>query len=277
MHLKFGDTTLSLEAPIVMGVLNVTPDSFSDGGRYLSPENALRRAREMLDEGVDIVDVGGESTRPGADSVSTEEELQRVIPIIEALAADIPVPVSIDTSKAEVMRAAVTAGAAMINDVYALRSPGALETAVACDVPVCLMHMQGEPRTMQLAPHYDNVVEDVAGFLQGRVDEAVAAGIDPGKVIIDPGFGFGKSLDHNLVLLRSLPRLLQSGYPVLVGMSRKSMIGALLDTPVDNRLHGSIALAVIAAIQGAHIIRVHDVKATRDALRIVRAVYQSDS
>jgi dihydropteroate synthase len=257
---------------LVMGVLNVTPDSFSDGGRYQGIDRALARAERMAREGADILDVGGESTRPGALPVSEHEELDRVIPVIEAIRGRIDCPISIDTSKPRVMRAAAAAGASMINDVYALRQPGAIETAAALRVPVCLMHMQGEPRSMQQAPEYADVLREVAAFLEQRAAAACAAGVPREAVIVDPGFGFGKRVEHNLALLRELGRITALGYPVLVGLSRKSMLGALLGQPVERRLHGSLALAVIAALKGARIIRAHDVEPTVEALRVAQAV-----
>jgi dihydropteroate synthase len=271
--LRCGRHALDLTRPRVMGILNVTPDSFSDGGRFASRQAALTRARALAAEGADLIDVGGESTRPGARPVSVQEELDRVIPVIKALAGELPVPVSVDTSKPEVMRAAVAAGAGLINDVAALRRPGALAAAAALGVPVCLMHMQGEPGTMQRDPTYDDVVGEVAAFLAARVAACEAAGIERGRLLVDPGFGFGKTLAHNLALLRGLPRLAALGLPVLAGLSRKSMIGALLgDVPVEGRLHGSVAAAVLAVERGAAIVRVHDVGPTVQALRILAAV-----
>jgi dihydropteroate synthase len=255
-----------------MGVLNVTPDSFSDGGRYASVRDALERGREMVAEGAAIVDVGGESTRPGAPPVGVEEELRRVLPVVEALAAELPVPLSIDTSKPEVIRRAVAAGAGLINDVRALRAPGALEAAVRADVPVCLMHMQGEPGTMQAEPRYDDVVGEVVAFLEERVAACERAGIPRAQVLIDPGFGFGKTAEHNLRLLNRLDRIAATGLPVLVGLSRKSLIGKILDAPVDRRLYGSLAAAVVAVMRGARVVRTHDVRATVEALAVVRAV-----
>ncbi len=256
-----------------MGILNVTPDSFSDGGDFTTCETALQHARRMVAEGADLIDVGGESTRPGARPVSVEEELDRVVPVIEALAAELAVPVSVDTSKPEVMRAAVAAGAGLINDVAALRRPGALAAASALGVPVCLMHMQGEPGTMQQDPTYGDVVADVANFLAERIAACGAAGIPRERLLVDPGFGFGKTLGHNLALLRGLPRLAALGVPVLAGLSRKSMIGALLGgVPVGERLHGSVAAAVLAVERGAAIVRVHDVGPTVQALRVLAAV-----
>ena len=264
--------TLDLSQPQVMGVLNVTPDSFSDGGDFYSADKAVEQAQRMVESGAAIIDVGGESTRPGAEPVPGEEELRRVLPVIEALQATIPVPVSIDTQKPEVMRAAVAAGAGLINDVYALQAQGAIATAAALGVPVCLMHMQGLPETMQDNPEYTDVVEEVAGFLTARADACIAAGIPAERILVDPGFGFGKTVQHNLLLLRHLDRLVNRGYPVLVGLSRKSLIGKVLDLSVDNRLYPSIALAVLAAWKGAAMIRCHDVRETVEAVRICHAV-----
>lgn len=263
---------LDLTRPRVMGILNVTPDSFSDGGRYLDRAEALERAHQMVAEGAALVDIGGESTRPGSQPVGADEEIRRVAPLVEALAPAIPVPISVDTSKPEVMRAAVAAGAGFINDVRALREPGALEAARDLAVPVCLMHMLGEPRTMQEAPGYGDVVAEVADFLARRAQTCVDAGIPRERILIDPGFGFGKTLEHNLALLRGLERLTASGLPVLVGISRKSMIGALVERGVGERLAGSLAAAVLAVVKGARIIRAHDVAATVDALKVASAV-----
>jgi len=261
-----------LDRPRVMGILNVTPDSFSDGGVFFAPEAALAQARGMVAAGADIIDVGGESTRPGAAPVALEKELRRVIPVIEALSRELAVPVSVDTSKPQVMSAAVAAGAGMINDVLALRTPGAMETAAALGVPVCLMHMQGEPRTMQAAPRYADVVTQVRDFLAERAAYCVAAGIAPERLILDPGFGFGKTLDHNLSLLAGLAEISDLAYPVLVGLSRKSMLGALTGRDVAQRLPASLAAALIAAERGAIIFRVHDVAPTVDALKVWHAV-----
>lgn len=261
--------------PRVMGVLNLTPDSFSDGGRWTSRDAALRHARSMVEAGADIIDIGGESTRPGAADVSVEEELQRVIPVIEALHDAFEVTLSIDTSKPEVMRAAVAAGAGLVNDVYGLRRAGALEAAGALGLPVCLMHMQGAPRTMQAAPHYDDVVAEVEAFLLERAAAAEAAGVPRDGIILDPGFGFGKTAAHNLELLRALPRLCAHGYPVLAGLSRKSLLQTLTGRPVEERLAGSLALALAAAHGGASILRVHDVPETVDALRVMAAAWPS--
>ena len=263
---------LDLRRPAVMGILNVTPDSFSDGGIFLSPDQAVARALRMAEEGADIIDIGGESTRPGAQPVSAPAEIGRVVPVVEALRRKISVPISIDTSKPEVMRAAVAAGAGLINDVRALRGPGALEAAAELEVPVCLMHMRGEPRTMQENPRYDDVVAEVAAFLGERLQAAQARGIPASRLVIDPGFGFGKTLEHNIELLRGLKQLQGLGAPVLVGLSRKSMIGKALGLQVDQRLHASVALAVMAVEQGARIVRVHDVGPTVQALRMWAAV-----
>lgn len=272
VQLEFRNRILDLSQPRVMGILNRTPDSFSDGGRFSDFDTALRHAEAMVRDGADLLDIGGESTRPGADSVSEQQELDRVIPVIEKLAAEFDVPVSVDTSKPAVMRAAVAAGAGMINDVYGLRLPGALTAAVECGVPVCVMHMQGEPRSMQQHPHYDDVVTDVKRFLAERLDACVAAGLPRGRVAIDPGFGFGKNLEHNLALLRALRNFAEMGQPLLVGLSRKSMLGTLLGgAPAGARLHASVAAAVIGVMNGAHIVRCHDVAPTVEALKVAAA------
>lgn len=270
--LDCGGRKLDLSRTVIMGILNVTPDSFSDGGIFLARDTAVAHALAMAEEGADIIDVGGESTRPGAQAVSVQEELDRVIPVIEAVARAVPVPVSIDTSKPEVMRAAVAAGAGLINDVRALRAAGALQAAAALQVPVCLMHMQGEPRSMQQHPAYTDVALEVRDFLRGRIDACVAAGIPRQRIVIDPGFGFGKTAEHNLELLRRLRELQTLGAPILAGLSRKSMIGTLFGLPVEHRLHASVALAVIAVQNGATMLRVHDVRATREAIRMFEAV-----
>jgi dihydropteroate synthase len=275
MILDCAGKPLDLSVPRVMGILNVTPDSFSDGGRFVAPAVAVARARQMVAEGAAVIDVGGESTRPGAAAVTADEEIARVVPVIAALATELPVPISVDTSKPAVMRAAVAAGAGMINDVCALQQSGALAAAAECGVPVCLMHMQGEPRTMQQAPHYADVVGEVCAFLARRVQECVAAGIAREQILLDPGFGFGKTLAHNLSLLKHLPLLQELGLPLLVGMSRKSMIGAVLDAPVEERVYGSVAAHALALWLGAAVVRVHDVKATADALKLVQAVQQA--
>lgn len=255
-----------------MGILNVTPDSFSDGGDFVAVAAAVAHARQMVEEGAAIIDVGGESTRPGATAVPVDEELRRVIPVIKALAAELAVPLSIDTAKPEVMRAAMEAGAGFINDVYALRAPGALAVAASLGVPVCLMHMQGEPRTMQQSPHYDDVVGEVRGFLAERVQACLDAGIAPHQLLIDPGFGFGKTLQHNLRLLHDLEQFQALGLPLLVGLSRKSFLGALLDAPVSARLHVGLAAAALAVSKGARLVRTHDVGPTVEALRLCAAV-----
>ena len=270
--LRCADKTLDLTHPLVMGVLNVTPDSFSDAGRFASPDEAVQHGLRLAAEGAALIDVGGESTRPGARPVTAEEELRRVLPVIEQLRRATTAVISIDTSKPEVMRAAASAGAGFINDVRALREPGALEAAAASGCGLCLMHMQGEPRTMQVAPHYRDVVGEVRAFLAARVAACRDAGIDAARITIDPGFGFGKSLEHNLTLLRHLPELAADGPPVLVGLSRKSTVGKLTGREPDERVYGSVALAVIAALKGARIIRAHDVAATVDALKVAAAV-----
>lgn len=254
-----------------MGVLNVTVDSFSDGGRFRDFDAALEHAERMAGEGAAIIDVGGESTRPGAEPVPLQQELDRVVPVVEALASRIDAVISVDTMKPGVMREVARAGAGLINDVRALLEPGALEAAAASGAAVCLMHMQGMPRTMQQDPHYDDVVVEVDAFLRGRVAAARAAGIAADRICIDPGFGFGKTVTHNLQLLAGLPRLVDSGVPVLVGLSRKSMLARLTGREVQDRLAGSVALATIAALHGAHIVRAHDVAATRDAIAVASA------
>jgi dihydropteroate synthase len=271
--LDCGGRKLDLSRPAVMGILNITPDSFSDGGVFLSPEKAIAQALRMAEEGADIIDVGGESTRPGARPVSAQEEMDRVLPVVEALHARIPLPISIDTSKPDVMRAAVAAGAGFINDVLALRTDGALAAATELNVPVCLMHMQGEPRTMQNDPRYTDVVSEVRDFLKQRLEACVNAGIPASRLVVDPGFGFGKTLEHNIELLRGLKKLQGLGAAILVGLSRKSMIGKALGLPVEQRLHASVALAVMAVQQGARIVRVHDVGPTVEALHMWSAIY----
>ncbi len=255
-----------------MGVLNVTPDSFSDGGAFVTQARALRHAERMVAEGVDIIDIGGESTRPGAPEVSVDTELKRVLPIIEVLRRELEIPISIDTSKPQVMQAALEAGAAMINDVRALQAPGALEAVANSDVPVCLMHMQGNPRTMQTEPQYGNVVEDIIGFLTTRVNVCRLAGIADERIVVDPGFGFGKTVAQNYALLKSLPELVALGYPVLVGVSRKSMIGQVLKVPIETRDPASAVLAGFAVERGAQILRVHNVALTRQAIDLALAL-----
>lgn len=276
MHLDCAGKRLDLSRPVVMGVLNVTPDSLSDGGCYLNIADALRRAEVMTTEGAAIIDVGGESTRPGAPSVSVPEELDRVLPVVERLARDLPIPISVDTSKPEVMREAIAAGAGLINDVRALRLPGAVEVVAASKVPVCLMHMRGEPDTMQQEPRYADVVAEVRTFLAERVRACEIAGIAHNRILIDPGFGFGKTLAHNLSLLRHLDRFVGLAAGVVAGFSRKSMIGLLSNASVDERLSGSLAAAVIAVWQGAHIIRAHDVRETVQALRVCTATLTAE-
>ena len=263
---------LDLSRPRIMGVLNVTPDSFSDGGDFFTPENAITRAEQMVDEGAAIIDVGGESTRPGAAAVSLDEELQRVIPVIEALHGSVPVPISIDTRKPAVMQAAVAAGAGLINDVSALQETGAVEMAASLGVPVCLMHMQGNPETMQATPVYNNVVDEVVAYLEVRAAACMQQGIPKARILLDPGFGFGKTTPHNLLLLQQLERLVETGFPVMVGLSRKSLIGKVLDLPVDNRLYPGVALAVLAVWKGAVLVRCHDVRPTREAIEMCQAV-----
>ena len=273
--MQCGKYNFDLSHPLVMGILNVTPDSFSDGGQHYLLDDALRHAEQMLSAGAKIIDVGGESTRPGASAVELQQEIDRTIPVIEKITANLDVAVSIDTSKAAVMREAVSVGAGMINDVMALQAEGALQVAAQTDdsIAICLMHMQGQPRTMQQNPTYDDVVEDVNNFLLQRIDCCKQAGISSSRLVVDPGFGFGKTLSHNLQLLKNLERFLQTGCTVLAGISRKSMIGALLDNAVAaDRVVGSVAAALIAYQKGARIIRVHDVKETVDALKIAHAV-----
>lgn len=274
MILDCAGKPLDLSAPKVMGILNVTPDSFSDGGKFVAADKALQQARQMVADGAAIIDIGGESTRPGAQVVSVDEEISRVVPVIEAIQAEIDIPISIDTSKPAVMRAAVKAGAGLINDVNALRTEGSLQAAAELDVPVCLMHMQGTPQTMQLEPHYEDVVTEVAEFLIERVKACEAVGIDRAKLILDPGFGFGKRARHNLRLMKHLATLTLHGMPVLVGVSRKSIIGDMLKVSVDERLYGSLSLATIAVWQGAKIIRAHDVRATVQAVSLCDHVMQ---
>lgn len=272
-HLDCSGRLLKLDRPRVIGIVNVTPDSFSDGGEHATIEAAVAHGLKLAEQGADALDVGGESTRPGARDVEVTEELQRVLPVIEQLAKQTVLPISIDTSKPEVMRAAVAAGAGMVNDVYALRREGALAAAATLGVPVVLMHMQGEPRSMQDTPHYDDVVAQVHGFLVERIFAAEMAGISKKNIVIDPGFGFGKSAAHNLLLLAQLERFTGLGVPLLAGLSRKKTIGTLTgrDNPHE-RIHGSVAAALIAAQRGATLLRVHDVAATLDALKVWNAV-----
>ncbi|UXI69722.1 dihydropteroate synthase [Tahibacter amnicola] len=268
---------LVLDRPLICGIVNTTPDSFSDGGRHADAAAAIAHGLALVEQGADLLDIGGESTRPGATAVSAEEELARVIPVIEGLARQTTVPLSIDTSKPDVMRAAVAAGAGLINDVQALRLPGALDAAAELKVPVCLMHMQGEPRTMQEAPNYEEVVADVKRFLADRIFTCELAGIDKKRILVDPGFGFGKSLEHNLELLRQLKALAGLGVPLMVGLSRKSMLGTLTGREVGDRVVASAVAALIAVQRGAGLVRVHDVAATRDALAVWAAVADAPS
>lgn len=277
MPLSFGDHSLDLSRPRIMGVLNTTPDSFSDGGSYyrdgrLSLPLALERVRHMLEEGADMIDIGGESTRPGATPVSEQEELDRVIPVVEEVVRELGTLVSVDTSSPRVMRESARAGAGLINDVRALQREGAMEAARLTGLPVCLMHMQGQPSNMQQRPEYRDPVEEVKNFLLERSEACLSAGFSPEQILLDPGFGFGKSLEHNLALLRRLGEFADLGYPLLVGLSRKSMLGKLLGRDVSERLPGSLAMAMAAVQRGARIIRVHDVAATRDVLRVLSAL-----
>ena len=263
---------LKLEVPAVMGILNVTPDSFSDGGKFLARDTALRHAESMAVAGASMIDVGGESTRPGAGDVSEQEELDRVLPLVESLASRVDAAVSIDTSKPRVMRKAIAAGAAMINDIRALRADGALQAAAELQVPVCLMHMQGQPGTMQASPRYGNVVAEVVEFLAERISACRDSGLDESLLIVDPGFGFGKTRQHNIELLANLRQLARLGRPILAGLSRKATLGELTGRDVDDRVPASVAAAVIAVTRGADIVRVHDVSETVDAMRIAAAV-----
>ena len=272
MILRCGPHALDLATPVIMGVLNITPDSFSDGGRFADAAAAIQHALRMVEEGAALIDIGGESTRPGAQAVDAEQEIRRVVPVIEALAARAPVPISIDTSKPAVMTAAVRAGATLINDVRALRQPGALEAAAGSGAAICLMHMHGEPRTMQADPRYGDVVAEVRDFLRERAEACRAAGVAQDRLVIDPGIGFGKRLEHNLALLAGLPALVALGWPVLVGVSRKSMLGALLGRAVDERVAGGVAMATAAVLSGASIVRTHDVAPTVDAIKVAEAL-----
>jgi len=269
--LHCGRFKLSLEHPLIMGIVNVTPDSFSDGGLLPTASVAVEHALRLVDEGADILDIGGESTRPGAKPVPTGRELERIVPVLEALHG-LGVPLSVDTQKPEVMVAAIRAGADMINDVNALQAEGALDAVAASSVALCLMHKQGEPQTMQQEPDYKNVVAEVREFLAVRIAAALAAGVTHERLLVDPGFGFGKSLRHNLLLLKHLDRLDALGAPVLAGLSRKSMLGVITGRGVGERVHASVAAAVLAVMKGARILRVHDVRATRDALKVIKAV-----
>jgi dihydropteroate synthase len=272
MQLISGSKILDLKEPKVMGILNVTPDSFSDGGRFSNIDNALKQAQKMLEQGASILDIGGESTRPGAFEVSEQQELDRVIPVIERINQHFDCWISIDTSKAKVMQEAVNAGADLINDVRALREDNALEVAVKANVPVCLMHMQGQPRSMQSAPEYDNVIEDVKIFLLQRAEICINAGIKKENIILDLGFGFGKQLDDNYELLAAIHQFVKLDYPILTGLSRKSMFGQLLNRDINHRLAGSLAGALIALQQGSQIIRVHDVEETVDVIKVLQTL-----
>ena len=265
-------SALDLSTPQVMGILNVTPDSFSDGGKFAGFENALEQVQRMISDGATIIDIGGESTRPGAADVSEADELARVIPVLKAIKKRFNIVVSIDTSKAAVMSAAIAAGADIINDVRALQNDGCLTAVANSNIPVCLMHMQGLPRSMQKSPSYDDVITDIIEFFQQRIDACVSAGIARERIIIDPGFGFGKTLEQNFHLLANLSKFNQLDLPILAGLSRKSMIGNLLSRDVEQRLAGSLSTAILAAQQGAHIIRVHDVQETVDVLKVLKAV-----
>lgn len=269
MIIKAKNKSLDLSRPHVMAILNVTPDSFSDGGKFNSIDLALAQVDRMITAGVSIIDVGGESTRPGAPDVSLEEELQRVIPVIKAIREKYDVWISVDTSKAEVMRQAVEAGADLINDVRALQEPGTLEAAAEAKLPICLMHMKGQPRTMQINPQYGDLMEDVSAFLKERIAACEAVGIDKSQLILDPGFGFGKTLEHNYHMLAHLDEFHQFGLPILAGMSRKSMIFRLLDKPASDCTNASVVCATIAAMKGAQIIRVHDFEETIEAMKII--------
>ncbi|MBI3529926.1 MAG: dihydropteroate synthase [Betaproteobacteria bacterium] len=269
--LKLGRFALSLERPLIMGIVNITPDSFSDGGRFFDTSRAVEHARQLVEEGADILDIGGESSRPGAQPVDVDEELRRVLPVLDKF-VELPVPVSVDTCKPEVMRRAIAAGAAMINDIFALRAQGALDAVADSPVAVCLMHMQGEPRSMQRSPLYRDVVGEVEAFLVERAATAVASGIGHDRIVLDPGFGFGKTPQHNLELIRALPRLREAGFPLLAGLSRKALFGKIVGRVAAERVHASAAGALLAAQRGASIVRVHDVAATRDCLLVLRAI-----
>lgn len=271
MQLTARESILNLTFPQVMGILNVTPDSFSDGGRHNSLDLALRHAEAMINAGATLLDIGGESTRPGAAEVSEDEELARVVPVVEAIARRFDVWISVDTSKAIVIREAARAGMHLINDIRSLQEPGALQAAAETGLPVCLMHMQGQPKTMQHSPKYEDVVSEVAEYFVEQIARCENAGIPKSKLLLDPGFGFGKNLNHNYQLLARLAEFHHFGLPLLVGMSRKSMVGQLLHVSPEQRVTGSVACAVIAAMQGAQIVRVHDVKETVEAMRVVEA------
>ena len=270
MYIKFNDRTLSLDTPRIMGILNVTPDSFSDGGHFNHLDKAFTHAREMVAQGADIIDVGGESTRPGAQAVSVDEEADRVLPVVEKIARELDVMISVDTSRPEIISACAKAGAHLWNDIRALQEEGAVKCAAKLQIPICLMHMQGQPRTMQIAPHYDDVVKEVTDFLIERAQICIDAGVKPENIILDPGFGFGKNLDDNYMLLQNLDKLCALPYPILSALSRKSMLGAIINQK-DPALRdiASVSGALISVIKGAKIVRVHDVKATKEALEIL--------
>ncbi|HQN64240.1 MAG TPA: dihydropteroate synthase [Methylophilus sp.] len=272
MRFVCGQYTLDLSTPKVMGIVNVTPDSFSDGGRYASSLKAVSHALQLVEEGADILDIGGESTRPSAVPVSLQEELDRVMPVLESLIRQVNIPISIDTYKPQVMQTAIAVGASMINDIRALQEEGALGVVANSNAGVCLMHMQGLPQTMQEHPHYEDVVNDVKHFLMTRLQTAQDAGIQASRIVLDPGFGFGKTREHNIALAKNLGVLCALGQPVLVGLSRKSVLGQVTGNEVDARVHASVAAAVISAMKGAKILRVHDVAATKEALKIVSAI-----
>ncbi|EPN17468.1 dihydropteroate synthase, partial [Pseudomonas syringae] len=275
-RLPCGNRVLDLAHTHVMGILNATPDSFSDGGRYSQLDAALRHAEAMVLAGATLIDVGGESTRPGARPVSPAQEVERVAPVVEIISRELDVIISVDTSTPEVMLATAGLGAGLINDVRSLQRPGALEAAASTGLPVCLMHMQGEPGTMQNDPHYEDLLAEVSAFLLERMNQCVAAGIDRQQIILDPGFGFAKTLEHNLSLFKHMEALHALGRPLLVGVSRKSMIGAVLGRPVDQRLSGGLALAALAMTKGAKILRVHDVAETADVVRMIAAVQTAE-
>ena len=267
--LNLNKHAFDLKRPLLMGILNITPDSFSDGGQYLNVDEALKRAHEMIREGVDIIDIGGESTRPGSEPVSMDEELKRIIPIIEALKKDSDIAISVDTYKSQVMKEVIDREVAMINDVYALSQPGAIDVIKNSKVGVCLMHMQGTPQTMQINPQYTNVVSEVKSFLEARANDLASEGIDQSRLILDPGFGFGKTFEHNIELLQHLESFKSLELPLLIGLSRKSFIRKILNGEHDDHLSGSIAAAIFSVIKGAKILRVHDIKETKSALKII--------
>jgi dihydropteroate synthase len=270
MVLRCGKFSVPLDRPRIMGVVNVTPDSFSDGGRFLGPKAAIAHAHALIEDGADIIDIGGESSRPGALPVTASDELQRILPVLEGL-KDVQKPISVDTRRAEVMKEALQAGASMINDIDALAAPGALEAVAAGDCAVCLMHKKGEPATMQQAPHYDDVVAEVMLFLKNRIEAAEKAGVARDRIVIDPGFGFGKTMEHNLILLKKLPSLGKLNLPVLIGWSRKSSLGKITGREAGERLPASLAMALLSLQGGATILRVHDVKETRDVVAVWQA------